>query len=315
MAKTEELLNELLKELNTETVNKMSESLDNLSNTMVDQTEEQMATYVEGTKRVIKSTDNNSQAVNKNTSSIDTLSRQVMIQTQDLKQSMGAVERAIKANKVSVDTSKMETSLSVIEKAVKGFKFPTKASEAIPVRMSDGKKFIKGMQSAVQKGTETAMGYYVGGSGGSKAAYVNSNGGTSAGLVDEDKHVQVDIVSTPTSAGLSTFRSLDIDQTEEQIKETEGKLHSISAFNTTDAPLYLKFYNATAANVSVGSTTPVLTFVVPGNADSDGAGFIWNNDIGLAFSTAMTVACTTGVADNDTGAPGVNACIVNIGYS
>lgn len=118
-----------------------------------------------------------------------------------------------------------------------------------------------------------------------------------------------------TSGGMTIFRSIDVDETEEEIKATAGQVYSIAAFNRTAAPLYLKFYNATAANVTVGSTTPVLTFVVPGNADSDGAGFIWDNPIGFAFGTAITVACTTGVADADTGAPGANECIVNVGYA
>lgn len=117
-----------------------------------------------------------------------------------------------------------------------------------------------------------------------------------------------------TTGGMTIFRSLDIDESEEEIKATAGQVFSIAAFNRTAAPLYLKFYNATAANVTVGSTTPVLTFVVPGNADSDGAGFIWNNEIGFAFGTAITVACTTGVADADTGAPGANDCVINVGY-
>jgi hypothetical protein len=118
-----------------------------------------------------------------------------------------------------------------------------------------------------------------------------------------------------TTGGMTIFRSIDIDETEEEIKGTAGQVFSISAFNRTAAPLYLKFYNATAANVTVGTTTPVLTFVVPGNGDSDGAGFIWNNTIGFAFGTAITVACTTAVADNDTGAPGANDCVINVGYA
>jgi len=117
-----------------------------------------------------------------------------------------------------------------------------------------------------------------------------------------------------TSGGMSIFRSIDIDETEEAVKASAGQVFSITAFNTTAAPLFLKFYNGTVASVVVGTTTPVLTFVVPGNADSDGSGFVWNNEIGFAFGTAITVACTTGVADNDTGAPGANACIVNVGY-
>lgn len=117
-----------------------------------------------------------------------------------------------------------------------------------------------------------------------------------------------------TTGGMSIFRSLDIDETEEDVKTSAGQVFSITAFNRTAAPLYLKFYNATAANVTVGSTTPVLTFLVPANADSDGAGFVWNNDIGFAFGTAISVACTTAVADADTGAPGVNDCLINVGY-
>lgn len=158
---------------------------------------------------------------------------------------------------------------------------------------------------------------------------IDADTGTLAGAVSGTE-MQVDVVAAlpagansignvglvgRTTGGMSIFRSIDIDETEEEVKAAAGQVFSISAFNTTAAPLYLKFYNATAANTTVGTTTPVLTFVVPGNADSDGAGFVWNNDIGFAFGTAITVACTTGVADADTGAPGANACIVNVGYA
>ena len=115
-----------------------------------------------------------------------------------------------------------------------------------------------------------------------------------------------------TTGGMTIFRSVDLDETEEEIKATAGQVFSISAFNRTAAPLYLQLYNATAANVTVGTTTADLTFVVPANADSDGAGFIWNNTIGFAFSTAITAAATTGISD--AGAPGANDCIVAIGY-
>ena len=126
---------------------------------------------------------------------------------------------------------------------------------------------------------------------------------------------ELNVLALPqTSGGLSIFRSIDIDETEEAVKASAGQLYDVEAFNTTAAPLFLKFYNATVATVEVGTTTPVKTLLVPGNADSDGAGFISNSFHGQAFSTAITVACTTGVADNDTGPPGANACIVNVGY-
>lgn len=118
-----------------------------------------------------------------------------------------------------------------------------------------------------------------------------------------------------TAGGTTPYKNIDVDETEDEVKGSAGQVYWIHAINTTAAPLYLKFYNATAANVTVGTTTPVLTLPVPGNADSDGAGFTLSIPNGIAFGTAITIAATTGVADNDTGAPGANALIVNLGYA
>lgn len=112
-----------------------------------------------------------------------------------------------------------------------------------------------------------------------------------------------------TSGGLTIFRSIDLDESEEEIKASAGQVYSIAAFNTNASARYLKLYNATAANVTVGTTTPVLTYYLPGTG-----GFVLDIPYGLAFGTAITAAATTGVADNDTGAPSANDVIVNIGY-
>ena len=116
------------------------------------------------------------------------------------------------------------------------------------------------------------------------------------------------------TGGLSIFRSIDVDETEEAVKASAGTLYTLYAFNATAAPLYLKFYNGTVGDVVVGTTTPVLTLPIPGLDSLDGAGFIWTIPQGLAFSAAITVAATTGLADNDTGAPAANAVVVNLGY-
>lgn len=126
--------------------------------------------------------------------------------------------------------------------------------------------------------------------------------------------VNVAIIEATTSGGLSIFRTLDLDETEEEVKATAGQVYSLIAINLTAAPIFLKFYNATAATVVVGTTTPALTIPIPGNADSDGAGLIFQEIRGIPFSTAICVAATTGVADNDTGAPAVNALIVQVFY-
>lgn len=121
-------------------------------------------------------------------------------------------------------------------------------------------------------------------------------------------------IAPNTYGGCDIFRSLDLDETEEEVKATAGMVYLIHAMNMSASPLYLKFYNATAASVVVGTTTPVLTFPVPTSGDVNGAGFVLNIPQGLQFDTAITVAATTGIADASVGAPGTNELILTLGY-
>jgi len=123
------------------------------------------------------------------------------------------------------------------------------------------------------------------------------------------------VIVTPqphTAGGLTIFRSIDLDETEEEIKATAGCVYGCWVTNTATATRWLKFYNATAANVTVGTTTPVITIGIPGNATDDIAGNFGPGGMGITFDTAITAAVTTGVADNDTGAPGANDVILNV---
>jgi hypothetical protein len=117
-----------------------------------------------------------------------------------------------------------------------------------------------------------------------------------------------------TAGGCDYFNNLDVDETEDDIKTSAGQLYELYLFNTTTSIIYVKLYNATAANVTVGSTTPVMTIPVPGNNDSDGGGVVRNWPTGLKFDTAICIAATTGVANADTGAPATNAIIASGAY-
>jgi hypothetical protein len=118
-----------------------------------------------------------------------------------------------------------------------------------------------------------------------------------------------------TSGGSTMYKNLDVDQTEDAIKGSAGQIYWMHAMNMSASPLFLKFYNATVGNVTVGTTVPNLTFPVPTLATTNGAGFMIPIPNGIAFGTAITVACTTGFADNDSGAPGANVMILNVGYA
>ena len=125
------------------------------------------------------------------------------------------------------------------------------------------------------------------------------------------------VIVTPqphTSGGLTTARSLDLDETEEEIKASAGQVYGWNITNFHTATLYVKFYNATAANVVVGTTTPLFTLAIPGNSSDDTMLAQSLGGMGIAFDTAITWAATTGLADNDTGAPAASAVAGTVWY-
>lgn len=116
-----------------------------------------------------------------------------------------------------------------------------------------------------------------------------------------------------TTDGCSIFRTLDLDETEEDVKTSAGTVYGVWFSNTATTTRFLKFYNAAAASVTVGTSTPVLTLALPGNSSDDISG-VFSLAQGIAFSTAICVAATTGAADTDTGAPGTGDVILNVFY-
>jgi hypothetical protein len=89
------------------------------------------------------------------------------------------------------------------------------------------------------------------------------------------------------------------------VKASAGQIYMITASNVNAAPRYLKLYNKASAP-SVGSDTPVHTFIIPGNTDGAGTnipvpacGLEFTTGIALALTTEATDAGSTGVAANE----------------
>ncbi len=116
-------------------------------------------------------------------------------------------------------------------------------------------------------------------------------------------------------SGTIPYKNIDVDESEDAVKITLGQVFWIHAINIATTVRYLKFYNAVTGDVTVGTTVPDLTLAIPTQGDSNGAGFTLSIPNGIDFDVAITIAATTGVADNDNGAPGANEVIVNLGYS
>ena len=106
------------------------------------------------------------------------------------------------------------------------------------------------------------------------------------------------------------YRNIDVDESEDTVKAGLITLGGIHCMNMSASVIYLKLYDALAANVTVGTTTPDWTFPVTTLGTTDGAGFIQEfGDRGVRFTTGLVIAATTDIGGN--GAPGANEVIVN----
>lgn len=144
---------------------------------------------------------------------------------------------------------------------------------------------------------------------GSGASAVNIQDGGNSITVDNGGTFAVQNNASSTLTGCDIFRSLDLDESEEDVKTSAGNVYGFLFHNKAATTMWLKFYNATAASTTVGSTTPVITWGLPA-----GASGIISFPYPVAFATAICVAVTTGIADADTGAPAANDVSINIFY-
>lgn len=96
------------------------------------------------------------------------------------------------------------------------------------------------------------------------------------------------------------------------VKASAGKLGWLSLGNINAAARYFKLYNK-ASSPTVGTDTPILTLLIPGNTAGAGNNPSYPSE-GIDFSTGIAFAITTGVADSDTGAVAANEITVNYGF-
>lgn len=150
------------------------------------------------------------------------------------------------------------------------------------------------------------------------ATHDNLNANANIQVANADASTSNPVPTSPqadsSAAGTSTYYDSDLDETKIEVTDNPNvSIYSIAAFNTTAAPLFLQMFDLDADSVTVGSTTPTNQYVIPGNADSDGSGFILSFAIPKSYTTGFTVACTTDSEGNS--APGAGSCLVNIEYA
>jgi hypothetical protein len=105
----------------------------------------------------------------------------------------------------------------------------------------------------------------------------------------------------------NTYRTLDCQPTGVNIKSTPGEVAGWYLSNQAASVRYVKLYDKATAPTS--GDTPRLTLGIPANSAANVLA-----PAGVDFTVGIGIRGTTGVADNDTGAPTVNDLIVNLFY-
>lgn len=113
------------------------------------------------------------------------------------------------------------------------------------------------------------------------------------------------LVTLASESGFLSYRNTALSNTAVAVKPVAGSVMGWNFINSNTTPVYVKFYNLASGSVTVGTSAVVLTVLVPpGDGTTPGMYFLEPSLIPVeVFSTAISVACVTGMSDNSTTAP------------
>lgn len=116
-----------------------------------------------------------------------------------------------------------------------------------------------------------------------------------------------------TAGGATPYKLVSAATTNAtSVKGSAGQVYMITASSVNAAARYLKLYNKATAP-TVGTDTPVHTFIIPGNTAGAGTN-IPVPSCGLEFTTGIAFALTTEATDAGTTAVAANEIVVNLAY-
>jgi hypothetical protein len=108
---------------------------------------------------------------------------------------------------------------------------------------------------------------------------------------------QLQAVVEPSVANVTTFDS-DGDNTAQAGNTAPVVLYGLEVSNPNAADAYIQLFDLATGSVTVGSTAPKLSFLVPGGDGTLDGGIDMLFSHGVDFATALTYACTTTATGN-----------------
>lgn len=95
------------------------------------------------------------------------------------------------------------------------------------------------------------------------------------------------LLTPQTSSGCAAYNGA-VAAAATAVKTSAGQLYGWHIFNSNTSTIYVQIFNALTSGVTLGTTAPVLSIGVPAGAAVD-----FEQANGIAFATAISVACTT----------------------
>lgn len=126
--------------------------------------------------------------------------------------------------------------------------------------------------------------------------------------VDTNKNLLIATQATTTGGSTPSHALSAATTNATSLKASAGLVYGITISNTNAAARYFKLYDK-ASSPNVGTDTPKSTIQIPANATVARV-----YPVGLTFTLGIAYAATTGVADSDTGATGVNDLSMDVDY-
>jgi len=95
---------------------------------------------------------------------------------------------------------------------------------------------------------------------------------------------------------LTPYFDSDGDNTAQAMKVSGGEVRRLHVVNLNTADAYFQLFDAATSGVTVGTTVPVQSYLVPGGNGTNSGGLDITLEDGIKFETAITYACTTTAA-------------------
>lgn len=117
----------------------------------------------------------------------------------------------------------------------------------------------------------------------------------------------------PLSAvGFNPFFDSSVDEVATDVYQHRVLVFFLHIINPNATDAFLQCFDALAADVTVGTTVPTYSFLLPGGTGASNRGaYAEQFEAPLQFNTALSIAITT-TATGNTG-PGTD-CVANIGF-